>query len=106
MNVYVIEQGNLYEGGTVRGVFVTEELAREQFNYMLREERASAKEMYEWILNDIEKVSHSFPYGVDADYRKKEADKWLTETVETEEMGETYIFHGSRFISLTQWEAP
>ncbi len=105
MNVYVIEVGCLYEGGTVRGVFVTEELAREQFNYMLREERDRAKEMYEWILSDEETVSHSFPYGVDTDYRKKEADKWLTETVETEEMGETHIFYGSRFISISQWEA-
>ena len=49
MNVYVIEMGSLYEGGTVLGVFVTEELAREQFNYMLREERDRAKDLYELL---------------------------------------------------------
>ena len=92
MKVYVISSGMLYEGGSVKNVFVDKEKAREYFMQLVEDKRTRNKEMYEWATKQ------------DSEYSRENAERWLEEEHTIHEDGdEEYVFYGSDFIELRSW---
>lgn len=91
MKVYVISSGMMYEGGSIKNVFVDKEKAHEYFMQLVEDKRAGNKDMYEWAKQDSE-------------YTRENADKWLEEEHIVDEHGdEYYVFFGSDYIELKSW---
>ena len=91
--VYVLSAGCIYEGGSVKGVFLREDLAIIKYDEMITENRKHNLEMDEWDKEQF--VENGYKWG---------SGRWLTETVTIEENARQVIFYEMHYVILRRYE--
>ncbi len=95
--VYVIASGCVYEGGSVRHVFVRKDLAEAKFAEEIAEKRRHMVDMEEFAIKQEEEFRRDVPDLAEYTYTRGE---WLGEELEEDENKKLMIFHGMDYISL------
>lgn len=90
MNVYVLETGCTYEGGTVHGVYGTFEAGSFFFNKLVEEHRMRSRDMYDWAVEN----------GRDLE----RCERWLREEEYANDNEHTIVFCGTDYVTLKEYE--
>jgi hypothetical protein len=91
MHVYILEEGCRYEGGSVRGVYLSEETGKKHFNTLLEEYRSRNNDMYTW--------------SIENDRGDERAKGWLEEEEYTSEEEHTFVFYSTDYVTLRRYTA-
>jgi len=86
--VYVVSSGSVYEGGRVDGAFLRKDLADAKFNELVEDSREMGQSMEEYELDQK---------------HPRESGFWTEEKLNERDGYKEIIFHGSDFISMTEW---